>query len=210
MSSASGVSRDRRTRLSADARRAQLIAHGVAALSDHELGALTVEELSARAGVSRALFSHYFGSRQGFDVAVLQAATEAMLTATEPDPALPRHARLGDTLARTVEFVRGHRGTFSSFVRGAASGDPRARERVEASRVAQTERVLDLFEEGGVTASAPLRMAVRAWIAFVEQTLVDAALGTDQPTARIVDLLAGFLDDVAERAQPGSSAALRP
>jgi AcrR family transcriptional regulator len=197
-------------RLSPDDRRAQLIAHGVAALADREFDALTIEELSSRAGVSRTLFSHYFGTRQGFHAAVLQTATEAMLTATEPRADLAPRERLVDTLRRTVEFVRGHGGTFTSFVRGTASGDPAARELVEASRVTQAERVLDLFEAGGVTPGAALRIAVRAWVAFVEQTLLDAALGTDVGTDELVEVLVDCLAAIAERTQPGSSAPLSP
>jgi AcrR family transcriptional regulator len=208
MSPSAPAPRDRRTRLSPDDRRAQLIAHGVAALADREFDALTIEELSSRAGVSRTLFSHYFGTRQGFHAAVLQTATEAMLTATAPRPDLSPRARLADTLRRTIEFVRDHGGTFSSFVRGTASGDPAARELVEASRVAQAQRVLDLFAEGGEAPTRSLEIAVRAWVAFVEQTLIDAALGTEVTTNDLVDILVDCLDAIAERTQPGSSRAL--
>lgn len=210
MSTQAGTARERRTRLSPDDRRAQLIAHGVAALADREFDALTIEELSSRAGVSRTLFSHYFGTRQGFHAAVLRTATEAMLTATAPRADLPRRERLTDTLRRTVEFVRGHAGTFSSFVRGTASGDAAARELVEAARVTQAERVIELFEEGGESPTGGLRIAVRAWIAFVEQTLIDAALATDVTTDELVSVLVDCLLAIAERTQPGSSRALAP
>ncbi len=203
-----GASRERRTRLSPDDRRAQLVALGVAALADRELSALTIEEFSARAGVSRALFSHYFGSRQGFHLAVLEKATAGMLAATTPDPALPRAARLSDTLRRTVDFVGAHGGIFFSLVRGPASGDPRSREVVEAARIAQTERVIALFDEAGVALSPALRIAVRSWLAFVEQTLVDAAVGGRMPADDIVALLVSCLDAIVERTQPGAIVAL--
>ena len=208
MSPQADAPHDRRTRLSPEDRRAQLIAHGVAALADREFDALTIEELSSRAGVSRTLFSHYFGSRQGFHAAVLQTATDAMLTATAPRAELPPRERLVDTLRRTVEFVRGHGGTFTSFVRGTASGDAAARELVEASRVTQAERVLKLFVEGGQQPTRGLQIAVRAWIAFVEQTLIDAALGTDVTTDDLVSGLVDCLLAIAERTQPGSARAL--
>lgn len=205
MSSQAGAPR---ARWSPDDRRAQLIAHGVAALAEREFDALTIEELSARAGVSRTLFSHYFGTRQGFHAAVLRSATEAMLTATEPRPELAPRARLTDTLRRTVEFVRGHGGTFASFVRGTASGDPVARQLVEASRVTQAERVIALFAESGEEPTQALRIAVRAWIAFVEQTLIDAALGTEVTVDELVEVLVDCLVAIAERIQPGSGRAL--
>ncbi|MFJ6652986.1 TetR/AcrR family transcriptional regulator [Microbacterium sp. NPDC091313] len=202
------VPADRRTRLSPDDRRAQLLALGVEALADHELDDLTIEEFSARAGVSRALFSHYFGSRAGFHRAVLETATSSMLAATTPDESLSPAERLTDTLLRTVAFVRAHRGIFFSLVRGPASGDPRSRELVEAARVAQTDRVLALFAEAGIAASPVLRIVVRSWVAFVEQTLVDAALGSDLAAEQIVVLLVECLQAVTERTQPGSARAL--
>lgn len=201
--------RDRRTRLSPDDRRAQLLALGVTALADHELDELTIEEFSARAGVSRALFSHYFGSRAGFHRAVLETATTRMLEATQPDDALPAAQRLADTLRRTVEFVRAHRGIFFSLVRGPASGDARSRELVEAARIAQTARVLTLFAEGGVGPSPLLHTVVRAWVAFVEQLLVDAALGSDLPTEEVVALAVDCLHAVTESTQSGAVRALR-
>ncbi len=207
-SSATGARRDRRTRLNPDDRRAQLVSAGVQALADHELDELTIEEFSARTGVSRALFSHYFGSRAGFHRAVLDAAMRSMLAATTPDEQLPARARLRDTLTRTVQFVRAHEGIFFSLVRGPASGDPRTREVVDAARRAQTDRVLDLFAEADIVPSPVLRIAVRSWVAFVEQTLVDAAPASDLAAEGIVDLLVSCLDAITESTQPGAARAL--
>ena len=95
----------------------------MAFLVDKPLDQLTIEELSARAGVSRGLLFHYFGSKQGLHRDVVRTARDSMLHATEPIPDLPPLERLHDTLARIVAFVREHSGTFYSLVRGVASGD---------------------------------------------------------------------------------------
>ena len=55
------MSSDRRTRLTPDQRRAQLVASGVAFLAEKPLDDLTMEVLSERVGVSRGLLFHYFG-----------------------------------------------------------------------------------------------------------------------------------------------------
>ena len=75
---------DRRTRLTPDERRAQLVALGVAFLADNPLDELSIEDLSARAGVSRGLLFHYFGSKQGLHREVVRTARDSMLHATEP------------------------------------------------------------------------------------------------------------------------------
>jgi AcrR family transcriptional regulator len=193
---------DRRTRLTPDERRAQLVALGVAALADSPLEDVTMELLSEQAGVSRALLFHYFGSKQGMHHAIVLTARDAMLHATEPRPELAPLDRLRDTLERVVDFVREHPATFYSLVRGAASGSPEVRELVEEARGAQTERVVSVFVELGAPDTRRLRMALRAWVAMAEQEMVDAALTTDLPAAEIVALLVAAAKATAAAASP--------
>jgi AcrR family transcriptional regulator len=195
---------DRRTRLSPEERRAQLVALGVAALADRPLEALTVEYLSAKAGVSRGLLFYYFGSKQGLHREVVRTARDSMLHATEPLRDLAPIDQLRDTLTRIVQFVRDHRGTFYSLVRGAASGDVEVREVVEQARASQAERVIAVFHELGVPDSELLRIALRSWVAFAEQTLVDAALNTEMPSEEIVSFLERSVTAVAASVAPAN------
>lgn len=166
----------RRTRLTPEDRSAQLIALGVASLVDRPLHSLSIEWLSAQAGVSRALLFHYFGSKQGLHREVVRVARDSMLHATEPTPDLEPLERLHDTLTRIVQFVREHRGTFYSLVRGVASGDLEVREVVEQARVEQAERVIAVFLELGMSDTPLLRVALRSWVAFAEEALAEEAL----------------------------------
>ncbi len=196
---------DRRTRLTPDERRAQLVALGVAFLVDHPLDELTIEGLSAQAGVSRGLLFHYFGSKQGLRRDVVRTARDSMLRATEPSGDLDPGARLRDTLTRIVQFVRDHRGTFFSLVRGVASGDAEVREVVEQARVLQADRVIAVFLELGVADSRMLRIALRSWVAFAEEALVESALNTEMPSDEIVAFLERSVRAVAasvERPKP--------
>jgi AcrR family transcriptional regulator len=194
------VDTDRRTRLTPEDRRAQLVALGVAFLADNPLEQLTIDELSARAGVSRGLLFHYFGSKQGLHREVVRTARDSMLHATEPVPDLPPLERLRDTLARIVTFVREHSGTFYSLVRGVASGDEEVRAVVEEARGEQAERVTAVFLELGVIDTPLLRIALRSWIAFAEEALVESAIGTDLPNERIVTFLQRSAQGVVDAA----------
>ncbi|WP_295121683.1 TetR/AcrR family transcriptional regulator [uncultured Leifsonia sp.] len=187
---------DRRTRLTPDERRAQLVALGVAHLSDHPLDSLTIEQLSAQAGVSRALLFHYFGSKQGLHRDVVRTARDSMLHATEPIAELPPRERLHDTLTRIVAFVRDHSGTFYSLVRGVASGDEEVRAVVEEARAEQAERIIAVFLELGSPDEPLLRIGLRSWIAFAEDVLVASAIGTDLPSESIVRFLERSADGV--------------
>ncbi|MFF2053328.1 TetR/AcrR family transcriptional regulator [Leifsonia sp. NPDC058194] len=187
------MSTDRRTRLTPDERRAQLVALGVAFLAENPLDELTIDVLSERAGVSRALLFHYFGSKQGLHREVVRTARDSMLHATEPVPELPPLERLRDTLERIVRFVREHRCTFYSLVRGVASGDSDVRAVVQEAREEQADRVVAAFLELGVADTPLLRIALRSWVAFAEEALVESALGTELAADEIV----GFLERIA-------------
>jgi AcrR family transcriptional regulator len=192
---------DRRTRLTPDERRAQLVALGVAFLADKPLDQLSIEELSAQAGVSRGLLFHYFGSKQGLHREVVRTARDSMLYATEPVDDLPPLERLHDTLVRIVGFVRDHSGTFYSLVRGVASGDTEVRAVVEEARVEQAERVVAVFLELGVADTPLLRIALRSWVAFAEEALVEGAIGGGLPADEFVGFLERSARAVVEAVQ---------
>ncbi|MFF1878501.1 TetR/AcrR family transcriptional regulator [Leifsonia sp. NPDC058230] len=189
---------DRRTRLTPEERRAQLVAIGVESLAENPLESVTIEYLSTQAGVSRGLLFHYFGSKNGLRREVVRTARDSMLRATEPSPDLPPSERLRDTLTRIVQFVRDHRGTFYSLVRGVASGDTEVRAVVEEARTLQAERVIAVFLELGVPDTELLRIALRSWVAFAEEALVESALGTELPSEEIVSFLERSARAVAE------------
>lgn len=169
---------ERRTRLAPEDRRAQLIALGVESLADRPLHDLGIDSLARRAGVSRALLFHYFGSKQGLHREVVSVARDSMLRATEPVLGLAPLDRLHDTLTRIVGFVGEHSGTFYSLVRGVASGDTEVRAVIEQARTAQADRVIAVFRELGMPDSAMLRFALRSWVAFAEEALVGRAQGS--------------------------------
>lgn len=176
--------------MSPQQRREQLVAIGVSSLATRQLEDITIEDLAAQAGVSRALVFYYFGSKTGLHHEIVRTARDGMLHATEPRPELPPRERLHDTLVRIVRFAREYRTTFFSLVRGAASGDNTVRDIVEEVRTAQTERVAAVFRELGLADTPLLAIALRSWVALAEQTLVDGALGTELSTEDLV----GFLE----------------
>jgi AcrR family transcriptional regulator len=167
---------ERRTRMTPEDRRKQLIALGVNALADRPLEEITIEFLAAEAGVSRGLVFYYFNSKTGLHHELVQAARDSLMHATEPRPELAPSERLHDTLERFVDFARDHRQTFYSLVRGAASGDETVREIVDEVRSAQAERLAVMFGELGAEADGRLRIALRAWVSLAEQALVDGAV----------------------------------
>ncbi len=189
-----------RSRLSPAERRAQLVAIGVRFLAEHPLDELTIDELAQRAGVSKALVFHYFDSRQGVERAIVTTARDSLLQATEPVSELPPRERIRDTLLRIAGFVREHSGTFSSLVRGVASGDPAVRAIVDESRELNAQRLRDAFAELGVVDTPALRVALRAWVSFTEETLLELIVDRRVEDHAVVDFLELTLDGVVEAA----------
>lgn len=197
-----------RSRLSSDERRAQLVALGVAALADRPLEELTTELVAREAGVSRGLFAYYFGSRDGFHREVVRTAGDALLHATEPREDLGPVERLRDTLLRLVAFVEEHEGTFFSLVRGAASGDEEVREIVERVRVVETEHVATVVAQLGTPDSTMLRIALRSWVAFAEQMLIEGVITNRLDAAQLVDLLVRSLFSLVVTVEPEQATVL--
>jgi AcrR family transcriptional regulator len=189
-----------RSRLSPEQRRAQLIAIGVAFLAEHPLDELTIDELATRAGVSRALIFHYFDSRQGVERAIVTTARDSLLLASEPRAELAPRERVHDTLLRIAGFVREHSGTFSSLIRGVASGAPEVRAIVDESRELNAQRLLEAFTELGNADTPALRVALRAWVAFTEDTLLELIVDRRADDEAVVEFLEQTLDGVVAAA----------
>ena len=185
-----------RRRLTPEERRAQLVALGVNFLAEHPIDELTMEVLSEQAGVSRALVFHYFGSRHGLHRDVVATARDSLLRASEPRPQLPPAERFRDTLTRIVEFVRDHRGTFYSLVRGVASGDAAVRAVIDESRAENARRLLEVYLEQGCPDTELLRVALRSWVGFAEELIVELVVEADHPVAEVVAFLEKSADGV--------------
>lgn len=191
---------EQRSRLSPEQRRAQLIAIGVAFLAEHSLDKLTIDELATRAGVSRALIFHYFDSRQGVERAIVTTARDSLLLATEPRLELAPRERVHDTLMRIAGFVREHSGTFSSLIRGVASGAPEVRTIVDESRELNAQRLLQAFTELGNADTPALRVALRAWVSFTEDVLLELVVDRRIDDEAVVDFLEQTLEGVVAAA----------
>ncbi len=63
-----------RTRLDPDVRREQILTEASALFADRDYSAVSLETIASRAGVTRGLVHHYFGSKRGLFLAVVERA----------------------------------------------------------------------------------------------------------------------------------------
>lgn len=162
----------KRTRLSPARRRAQLIDLGVQMLSERSLEQISVDEIADEAGVSRGLLFHYFSSKHDFYVEIVRHISRDMLDRTAPDESLDPIAMLRGTIVAYVDYVTERRDTYVSMLRGAGSSDPDMTAVFEQTRTAMVDRTAAHLPLLGIDVTPAIHLAVRGWIAFVEDTTI--------------------------------------
>ena len=163
---------ERRVRLTAEARRAQLIALGVEMLASRTLDELSVDDIATQADVSRGLLFHYFASKQEFHLEVARAAAHELLRRTDPDPALPPAAALRAGLEAFADYVAENPDSYKSLVRGAASGHADMRAIFDETRAVLAGRIAAIVAGLGVPLGPCAELAVHGWVAFAEECVI--------------------------------------
>lgn len=163
----------KRTRMSPEARRDQLLEFGLEMVRDRPLEEITIDAIADAAGVSRALLFHYFASKQDYHVAIAQAQADRMLACTEPDESLGDPiAILTASMAAFVDFVNENRSAYTALIRGASSSDPAMRDVFDRTREVMVGRVLDHAPAFGVEVTPTVVLSVHGWVSFVEETTI--------------------------------------
>ena len=158
-----------RVRLDLDARREQLMRVGLELFSTNSYDAVSIDEIAARAGISKGLLYHYFPSKREFYVAGVRAAAAQLREIVEPDPELPPAERLRVSLEAYLDYVEHHAEGYIALMRGGIGSDAEVREIVEESRGVIVDRsIADLPLESEPTPL--LRLAMEGWVGYVEAT----------------------------------------
>ncbi|MBD0321770.1 MAG: TetR/AcrR family transcriptional regulator [Aldersonia sp.] len=151
------------------------------------LDRISVDEVAKTAGISKGLLFHYFTNKRGFQLEIVRRASEELLAATAPNRDLTPLDMLRDSIERYVDYVVEHREAYISQLRGPASADPEFVAVFEANRAANAARVLDSLPVE-VPDRARLELAVRGWIAFIEETTITWLRGQQISRDELVEL----------------------
>jgi AcrR family transcriptional regulator len=163
----------KRSRLSTDARREQLLSSGVELLGHRPYDEVSIEEIAQAARVSKGLLYHYFPTKQDFVLAALERGQEELAALTAPDQSLPPADQLGASLDRFLDFVEEHAVAYTAIFRSRGGSDAAVQAALEAGRQQRMDAVLDALAvwEGApqTTRRTPaLETAVQGWFFFVE------------------------------------------
>src|SRR5439155_1351627 len=151
------------------------------------LGPARPAEIVARAGgVSKGLVFHYFPTTRDLQVAVLRAATAELLADLDVGDGLPPDERLKAGLEAFVRYIEQQPASYQAVVRRAGS-DEQLLAVFEDTRAAVVEIVAGAL--GVAELPAGLRMAVRGWIAMVEECVLHWLDGRPVPREELVEFL---------------------
>jgi len=174
-----------RLRLEVDERRAQLVAFGLTYFSDRPYEDVSIDELAKAAGISKGLLYHYFPTKRAFYAATVEAAAAQLLDAILLQEGGASRDRVERGLRAYFDFVETHKSAFTSLFR-AGTLVPEVNERVEATREAFVDRIL---EQIPLTRTPMLRAALRGWIGSVEAMSLEFAKHGDFDREAATELL---------------------
>ncbi|MFX0575682.1 TetR/AcrR family transcriptional regulator [Nocardia nepalensis] len=200
----------KRTRLSPDERRRQLITLGAKMLGDRAIEDISITEIAEEAGISRGLLFHYFPTKQDFQLAIVRHANAELLERVAPDRSLGVFEMLRDSIDRYIAYVSENRNSYVSLLRGPASVTPELVPLVDQTRDAIIGIILTEVPVPIDEAERPrLTLAMRGWIAFVEEATLTWLRNETITRDQLVDLLVESLLALALSLDPALAAALR-
>ncbi|WP_457187701.1 TetR/AcrR family transcriptional regulator [Nocardioides sp. P5_E3] len=175
-----------RRRLSADERRRQLVAIGLAKIVETPIQDLSMDDIATEAGISRGLLFHYFPTKTDFYLACIAAAGRRMLRTTAPDEGATGEEQVETVTRLMIEQIERRRGFYLALVHGHGVADPRVSEVMDSVRDGSTERVMTALD-----VPEARRDVVRAWWAYTEdRALTWSAVPTGErpvPLSQLVE-----------------------
>lgn len=161
----------KRRRLDPQIRREQLLDVAAAMFAERPYEDVYVEDIAARAGVSRALLYHYFPGKRDLYVAIFKRSSHRLLARTNPDPLLPLNEQIASVLEAHIQYFADHPFEAIAINRGALSDDPEIQAIITEELNMIVRRLTDkLVAEGHPRAATEI--AADGWLAFLRAACV--------------------------------------
>lgn len=193
-----GGARGARTRLDVEERRAQLVVAATRLFTQRAYDEVSMDDVAAEAGVSKALVFHYFSTKRELYVEVVERRARELIGAIEAvvlaHPELGPLARLRAGLDAYLRHARADAPAYLALL-GAGIG----MDREIAAIVERTRRVFAdrLLEQLPIAARPDTELAVRGFLGFVEAAsvawLARPELGREELVERLVAVLGAAL-----------------
>ncbi|WP_278265593.1 TetR/AcrR family transcriptional regulator [Nocardia sp. AG03] len=152
-----------------DARRAQLLDVGEELFGAEPFDDVSMEQIAARAQVTRALLYHYFPTKADFFAAIWQRAHDTLRASAPLRTAETVRAGLVATLTAYLDFYARNLPLVLIANRSSIAGSPVVREPIDATFRTLCATVLDATGTTGHSRTLA-EAAFAGWIAFVRET----------------------------------------
>ncbi|MEV7615427.1 TetR/AcrR family transcriptional regulator [Streptomyces sp. NPDC089799] len=161
-----------RRRLTPADRRAQLLAVGARLFAAAPYDDVLMEDVAARAGVSRALLYKHFPSKHALFAAVYGQAADRLLEATRLDPGATLVDQLTQGLDAHLDYFTANRHAVLAANRVLA-GDPVIQTIMTNELDALRSRLLGVLPLADGRTRDAVSAALKAWLVFVQVLCVD-------------------------------------
>jgi AcrR family transcriptional regulator len=158
-------------RLEPQLRREHLLDTAAAMFAEKPYDDVLMEDIAARAGVSRSLLYHHFLNKRDLYVALFKRASDRFLARVSPDPQLPLAEQLATALEAHIQSFVEHPFEAVTINRGALSDDPAIQAIVAEELNVVGQRLVDQLVAEGHRRDAT-EIAVEGWLAFVRAVCV--------------------------------------
>jgi AcrR family transcriptional regulator len=187
-------------RLSREARRTQLVEAAIPVMVEDGLSTFALEDVAARADVTRNLLYHYFPrGRSDLVIAVAEHVGEELTEGWVTDESVPLVERMAANAARFLKHAMTPTDAWVLYRRARALDDPELN-----VVIARYEDVLvaniSFNQLGTREPTWSVRLALKGYLAFIE-TVLGEARATGTPVERVVQLLGQGLLAVVEVAR---------
>ena len=190
------------TRLENDARRAQLLALGRAAFQSRPYDEVSIDDLAAKAKLSKGLFYYYFPTKRDLYIAALQETAQELIDKLVTNVAketTPRERATAGVEAY-LDHVQSQGDAFVALMRGGIGADPAVAKVLERVRSDLLDEFISGSPIGPFLRQRPLsRIAIRSWIGMVEAASVEWLASPGVPKQQVRDLLVDLLFDLLTR-----------
>lgn len=175
------------TRLQVDERRRQLIDAGGALFAQHSFEEISMRQIAAAAGVSKALLYHYFPNKIELFKAAVQEHAGELQRITEPSGQGTPIEQLSASLDGYLAWIERNAATWAKLVQS-ATALPEAREVVQGFRAATLQNIVVSLT--GKRAPAPaLRTTLQGWLGYIDAAILDWVDNRDLTREQLRDLL---------------------
>lgn len=145
---------------------------GVRLFQETAFDAVTLDDVAASAGVSRALMYHYFPTKGDFFGAIWKRAHDELLDTAQLDGERPVRELVEHSLRAHLDFYSRHAALVYIANRSAISTDPAVRGPVSDDLTAICSRILEACGATGRDRDLA-GAALAGWIAFVREVAIE-------------------------------------